>query len=184
MRCTVEGCGNKSHAGKECSKHLRLRLYGTCKNGCTTPANAKHGLCSRCVQRGGPPTYRPVGRWINNDVDRYCWSCKETKSVSDFPRNAANSTGLGNMCKNCMIVRNKGYDRDAILKEYEVDGKVACHKCGEYDRLEIDHIIPRSLGGSDYKSNLQILCRTCNAAKKNREAIDYRKENVNGYVSF
>lgn len=39
-----------------------------------------------------------------------------------------------------------------------------CRFCGGIG-LEADHIIPRAFGGPDLLSNLQTLCRTCNAAK-------------------
>jgi len=44
----------------------------------------------------------------------------------------------------------------------------ACAACGSPSRLEADHIIPPKLGGTDHPSNLQVLCRTCNAIKGNR----------------
>jgi len=44
-----------------------------------------------------------------------------------------------------------------------------CRACGFSDSLtlEIDHVKPRSLGGSDNLDNLQALCSFCNNTKKN-----------------
>ena len=36
------------------------------------------------------------------------------------------------------------------------------------DKANIDHVIPRSRGGSHESVNLQALCRTCNAKKADR----------------
>jgi hypothetical protein len=40
-----------------------------------------------------------------------------------------------------------------------------CVACGATEYLTIDHIIPRSRGGSDSQANKQTLCETCNKAK-------------------
>ena len=40
-----------------------------------------------------------------------------------------------------------------------------CLRCGTTEDLTLDHIVPWSLGGSDDISNLQTLCRRCNASK-------------------
>lgn len=39
----------------------------------------------------------------------------------------------------------------------------ACERCGAMDRLQVDHIVPRSLGGPDHPSNLRTLCASCHA---------------------
>lgn len=50
-----------------------------------------------------------------------------------------------------------------------------CLSCGRSARedgvvLEVDHIIPRSKGGSNETSNLQTLCKKCNVGKSNKDS--------------
>lgn len=48
-----------------------------------------------------------------------------------------------------------------------------CVYCGQYDNLTIDHIIPRSKGGTSHVTNLQTMCKRCNNAKA--DYIDLRR---------
>lgn len=40
-----------------------------------------------------------------------------------------------------------------------------CINCGSPEYLQIDHVIPFSMGGETVRSNLQTLCKTCNLSK-------------------
>jgi len=40
-----------------------------------------------------------------------------------------------------------------------------CLKCGTADRLTVDHIVPKYLGGGNQLVNLQTLCFACNVEK-------------------
>lgn len=62
---------------------------------------------------------------------------------------------------------------------YEVLKKSAfhCELCGvsaDQKALEVDHILPRSKGGSDEPHNLQALCFSCNAMKRDRDDTNLR----------
>jgi len=50
------------------------------------------------------------------------------------------------------------------LEIYTRDG-FKCLICGVIDNLTLDHVIPRSKGGSNDSSNLQTLCNRCNSKK-------------------
>jgi len=53
--------------------------------------------------------------------------------------------------------------REQIIRR---DG--CCQMCGSEERLSVDHIVPRTLGGDDNPSNLQVLCSSCNSSKGGR----------------
>jgi ATP adenylyltransferase len=62
---------------------------------------------------------------------------------------------------------------------YEVlkRARYRCELCGvsaEVKALEVDHILPRNHGGSDELTNLEALCYTCNASKRDRDSTDFR----------
>lgn len=49
-----------------------------------------------------------------------------------------------------------------------------CVFCGSKERIEMDHVIPVSRGGKHSEGNLQPLCRSCNASKRNKLVIEYK----------
>lgn len=54
------------------------------------------------------------------------------------------------------------------LREQVIRRDGCCQQCGTEERLSVDHIVPRHLGGSDAMDNLQVLCSQCNSSKGGR----------------
>lgn len=92
------------------------------------------------------------------------------------------------------MARTYKIERSARRSVYRRDG-YACRECGwtppvvnEDEKatfrrgnyaLTLDHIIPRSRGGTNVQSNLQTLCLICNIAKGNGFSLDpLRRENL------
>ena len=50
----------------------------------------------------------------------------------------------------------------------------ACLRCGAVGVVQVDHVIPLAVGGTNHPTNLQLLCGSCNAAKGARSRADHR----------
>ena len=65
--------------------------------------------------------------------------------------------------------RAEGYTRSwRTLSEQVRQEQPWCSICMGTESLTVDHIIPRSMGGSNDRDNLQVLCRSCNSRKATR----------------
>jgi diadenosine tetraphosphate (Ap4A) HIT family hydrolase/5-methylcytosine-specific restriction endonuclease McrA len=75
--------------------------------------------------------------------------------------------------------RRKPSDYVPGTLRYEVlkRARFRCELCGisaEEKALEVDHIVPRNVGGGNDMLNLQALCYSCNATKRDRDSTDFR----------
>ncbi len=66
------------------------------------------------------------------------------------------------------------YERPRIPEKVRIEvwrrdgGK--CARCGSREKLEYDHIVPISKGGSNTARNIELLCESCNRSKSNNIA--------------
>jgi len=66
---------------------------------------------------------------------------------------------------------NTTYERPRIPENIRIEvwrrdgGK--CARCGSREKLEYDHIVPISKGGSNTARNIELLCERCNRSKSN-----------------
>ena len=56
-----------------------------------------------------------------------------------------------------------------------------CNYCGNryfYHQLEMEHMIPKELGGPDHRRNMQLACKNCNSLKGTSTDIEFRQLNA------
>jgi len=122
-------------------------------------------------------------------MNKECFSCKFILPDYEFYKNKSKKDGLTIYCKKCSKERaekywNKGIrketveeKRDKIIKKLLFLGPHICWYCGRlvFDKgsLHIDHIIPKSKGGTDELDNFVISCNFCNMAKHNLSVEDF-----------
>lgn len=71
--------------------------------------------------------------------------------------------------------RNLGTDMFYVSdKDIKRLMRSSCFNCNSNERLEVDHVIPLTLGGRHSIGNLQVLCHYCNRAKFNKLPIQFR----------
>jgi hypothetical protein len=111
-------------------------------------------------------------------ADGPCTRCAELvwRFISLSP-NEKSATWMCQYCGKKKIVRtrteirkNPPGVRDAISKlvrrDVWVRDRGRCTECGSNEKLEYDHIIPHSRGGSNTTRNIQLLCERCNRKKQ------------------
>lgn len=78
------------------------------------------------------------------------------------------------------IKGNTGTHNASDVEVILVRQKFKCAECGKSVRMKtdrhVDHIMPIALGGSNWPSNLQILCPFCNQSKGARHPADFARK--------
>lgn len=66
--------------------------------------------------------------------------------------------------------RIRGHKLTVIRQRILLRDEYTCQICGRVSaQLEVDHIVPLSMGGNNSISNLQSLCKTCHKLKSDRD---------------
>lgn len=72
---------------------------------------------------------------------------------------------------------NEGVHKPEDITEILKRQKFKCAECGvsvkDKKNRHVDHIMPLALGGSNWPTNLQILCPPCNLSKSAKHPIDF-----------
>ncbi|HOC44120.1 MAG TPA: HIT domain-containing protein [Thermoanaerobaculales bacterium] len=72
--------------------------------------------------------------------------------------------------------KHRGYISGSLRYEIIRRARGRCEACGVSSlerQLQVDHIVPKNVGGSDDPANMQALCETCNSQKSDRDDTDF-----------
>lgn len=170
------------HPARLAAKDAGLTHWTTgepCQNGHNTMRYVSNGVCIECdtEKRRRYHGKRPgvEARWARErrakdpmghraEVER--WKAKNPDAVRV----------IGVRSSSRRRARERGAAGDftqADIDDIRMLQKGRCAECRHKKRLEIDHIIPLSKGGTNARTNLQLLCRSCNARKNARDPIEW-----------
>jgi hypothetical protein len=108
-------------------------------------------------------TRRGVSTWISLGADR------DQAIAAALPLLRAIRRGADPKATRAAIMQRDGY---------------RCTYCGATRDLELDHFIPQARGGSHSARNLVVACRRCNAAKGDRDPLEFLRNLQPGALSL
>ncbi|MGO8878527.1 MAG: HNH endonuclease [Desulfomonilaceae bacterium] len=90
-----------------------------------------------------------------------------SKMISKRVYGEFNHGFIGNSVKD---FRSGKKTMSGTIREWEAESSSTkeCAFCGAVDGLEMDHVIPKSLGGPDDSNNLVWSCGSCNSSRGNK----------------
>lgn len=137
--CKNESTEKKSHYDRKVRHYCNTKCY----------SSARKELWSKSDQptwRGGVSPYEAHRRYVKKNPERIAH------------------------LKARRYARERGADGKHTLDEWvklKESFNNVCAYCGSDEKMTKDHIIPLSKGGSDFISNIQPLCKSCNSKKHN-----------------
>lgn len=108
-----------------------------------------HDLLYEC---SGPYRDDEFKMLVRNEYDQECRYFKKLHSLREDNFGSASST-----------IRERIPEKIRIAVWRRDGGK--CSRCESREKIEFDHIVPISLGGSNTARNIELLCERCNRTK-------------------
>lgn len=182
--CKVDGCQSKHSGRGYCKYHYyRWEKYGdplyerptVCKiSGCNKPINAR-GLCQMHYRRlkvhGDTDTVL-----INRGTPCVIEGCKKTNRRNGYCEEHYRESKLYRNRHRQYSAQRRAVQASVPINDFTEDdwSKILesfdkkCSYCGRRTKLEQEHIVPITKGGSHTMTNIIPACKSCNSSKRQR----------------
>lgn len=131
------------------------------------------------VWKGGLPKCLDCGKQLSSYNNRYCVNHRLIGARSSKWKGGPETAKIRAISvQHARVTRQKGNGGSYSYKEWadlvkKFNGMCLCCKRKEPEiKLTADHILPISMGGTSFISNIQPLCKSCNS-RKHTKTIDY-----------
>ena len=166
--CKKEHCNEELPKATHylCREHWQKKREGTidkCPQCGVVYKDAKNSICIECNKKANAAHSR------------------KPKSAEDKQRPARryDSVSTDTFDERSALLENDPKAEDKRLLFDKQQGK--CVYCGNdylYNELQVEHMIPKVLGGEDSVRNVQLACRRCNQAKGTMTDIEFRRKHA------
>ena len=189
------------------AKKFGYKKYYTgapCKNGHIDYRYSKNARCASCekewraknhervslyVRKSNQKLKESIKKWRENNPQklreyRKSWEKrnpeKQKECTNNWRINNRNKINLYARTRRARVLQADGTHTEAdieVIMNNQFNKCASCYENIENNIYHVDHIYPISKGGSNWPSNLQILCPSCNRKKSAKHPIDWAKEN-------
>lgn len=148
-----------------CREHWREEQDGVIKkcSQCETYKNARFDLCLACFRQDK----------IQGLEDERGTKAPQNQQAPDEDALVRPDTFAERIA---MLEADRKAQDKRLLFHYQLGKCVYCGNEYGYDKLEIEHMVPKSQGGQDNIRNYQLACNTCNKAKGTMTDIEFRRK--------
>ena len=167
--CKEQTCSEKIRAGHFlCREHWRKSQEGAINEcpQCGVYKDAKYPFCIECNRKAITKTRQP-----RSNAEKSSAGAQKSRRY-DAPKAETFSE------RSALLEDDPKAQDKRLLFDEQQHKCVYCGNVYKYDELEIEHMIPKALGGSDHIRNCQLACKSCNQAKGTMTDIKFRQKHV------